>query len=81
MRVGEIFTVIPSFLLVLIITATLKPRIREWVIWIEDNSFVDGLMSSGFKLISTHSDVGTGGETYMYLAFAEAPFKYANAYE
>ena len=48
MRVGEIFTVIPSFLLVLIITATLKPRIREWVIWVEDNSFVEGLISSGF---------------------------------
>lgn len=48
MRVGEIFTVIPSFLLVLIITATLKPRIREWVIWVEDNSFLDGLISSGF---------------------------------
>ena len=42
--------------------------------------YVD-FMSNGFKLISTHSDVGTGGDTYIYYAVAKSPFKYANAYE
>ena len=38
-------------------------------------------MSNGFKVITAHSDVGTGGDTYLYYAVAKSPFKYANAYE
>ena len=47
MRALEVLTVIPTFFLVLIIAATLKPRVREGMIWLEDNSFLDGLVTSG----------------------------------
>ncbi len=38
-------------------------------------------LSNGFKLRGTNADVGTNsnGETYIYLAFAESPFKNARA--
>ena len=40
-------------------------------------------LSNGFKIRSTSSGgttaLNTGGSTYIYMAFAEAPFKYANA--
>ena len=36
------------------------------------------LTSNGFKLRTTHSDKNATG-TYIYLAFAETPFKYSNA--
>jgi hypothetical protein len=36
-------------------------------------------LSNGFKLRTSLSDSNTSGQTYIYLAFAEAPFKYANA--
>ncbi len=44
-------------------------------------------VSNGFKLVrgatdvsgTVISDVNTSGQTYIYMAFAEAPFKYANA--
>ena len=42
------------------------------------NSTAD-FLSNGFKLRGTGGDVNTSGATYIYLAFAEAPFKYANA--
>lgn len=42
MRTGELFTVIPTFFLVLVIAVTLRSRVREWVIWIEDTSFPVG---------------------------------------
>jgi len=42
------------------------------------NSTAD-FLSNGFKLRGTGGDVNTSGGTYIYLAFAEAPFKYANA--
>ena len=37
------------------------------------------LTSNGFKIRSTSSAVGTSGQTYIYMAFAENPFKNANA--
>ena len=40
--------------------------------------FID-ILSNGFKLISTHSDIGTSGSRYLYYAVAKSPFKYANA--
>jgi len=37
------------------------------------------LVSNGFKLRGTSSDYNASGNTYIYLAFAESPFKYSNA--
>ena len=42
------------------------------------NSIADYL-SNGFKLRGTGGDLNTSGQTYIYLSFAEVPFKYANA--
>ena len=42
-----------------------------------DTSFID-FLSNGFKLITTHSDIGSNNEEYLYYAVAEFPFKYAN---
>jgi hypothetical protein len=36
-------------------------------------------LSNGFKLRNTNSDDNSSGGTYLYMAFAENPFKYANA--
>ena len=36
-------------------------------------------LSNGFKAKGTNADLNTSGGTYIYMAFAEAPFKYANA--
>ena len=47
MRVGELFASFPDILLVIIIAATLRPRILEWVRWLEDNSFLNGLVRTG----------------------------------
>ena len=41
------------------------------------NSIAD-FLSNGFKLRGTGGDVNASG-TYIYLAFAEQPFKYSNA--
>jgi hypothetical protein len=37
------------------------------------------LVSNGFKVRSTSDSVGTDGGDYIYIAFAESPFKYSNA--
>jgi len=37
------------------------------------------LISNGFKIRSTDNDQNTNGGTYIYMAVAESPFKYANA--
>jgi hypothetical protein len=37
------------------------------------------LLSNGFKVNTTNGEWNGSGLTYIYLAFAEAPFKYANA--
>ena len=37
------------------------------------------ILSNGFKLRSTDSDSNFSGRKYIYMAFAENPFKYANA--
>jgi hypothetical protein len=36
-------------------------------------------LSNGFKLKGTGTTINTSGATYIYLAFAENPFKYSNA--
>ena len=37
------------------------------------------ITSNGFKLRDAHAGQNASGGTYIYMAFAEAPFKYANA--
>ena len=44
----------------------------------DDSSSMD-LLSNGFKLRSTNSGFNADGGTYLYLAIAEQPFKFANA--
>ncbi len=48
----------------------------------EDANTMEGqadFLSNGFKLRSNHSSGNTSGATIIYLAFAESPFKFANA--
>ena len=42
------------------------------------SSSVD-FLSNGFKWRGTASGTNASGGTFVYMAFAEAPFKYANA--
>ena len=44
----------------------------------ESGSGID-ILSNGFKPRNTDSSQNASGGTYIYMAFAEAPFKYANA--
>tara|TARA_Y100000356_G_scaffold65119_1_gene53372 strand:+ start:13738 stop:16140 length:2403 start_codon:yes stop_codon:yes gene_type:complete len=37
------------------------------------------ILSSGFKVRSTSGEINNSGSTILYMAFAEMPFKYANA--
>ena len=46
-RAGEVVAAVPDILLVLIIAATVRPRIKEFGYWIEDNTFISGVISSG----------------------------------
>jgi hypothetical protein len=41
--------------------------------------FIGDMLSNGFKIRSTDNDYNTNGGNYIYMAFAENPFKYANA--
>ena len=43
------------------------------------NSAECDFLSNGFKMRSTFTDQNGSGRTYIYMAFAENPFKYANA--
>jgi hypothetical protein len=36
-------------------------------------------LSNGFKIRGTSSAINTSSQNYIYMAFAENPFKYANA--
>lgn len=36
-------------------------------------------LSNGFQIPSTWNNINQSGQTYIYIAFAECPFKYANA--
>ena len=47
MRVGELFSSFPDIFLMILIAAILRPRILEWVRWLEDNTVVDGIVKSG----------------------------------
>ena len=47
MRVGEVFASFPDILLVIILAATLGPRLRDFVRNLEDTTFLDGLIKAG----------------------------------
>jgi peptide/nickel transport system permease protein len=47
MRVGEVFASFPDILLVIILAATLGPRLRDFVRNLEDTTFLDGLVKAG----------------------------------
>ena len=45
-----------------------------------DNTADDtDFLSNGFKARSTDANMNTNGANYIYIAFAETPFKYSNA--
>lgn len=48
MRIGEVFLSFPDILLVILIAATLKPRVTEWVWHIEQTTGITGIVKSGF---------------------------------
>jgi ABC-type dipeptide/oligopeptide/nickel transport system permease subunit len=48
MRVGEVFSSLPALVMLILINAALSSRVLEGVRWIEDNTFVTGLVASGF---------------------------------
>jgi hypothetical protein len=47
----------------------------------ENNSSTSAIdiLSNGFKQRNTRAATNASGNTYIYMAFAENPFKYANA--
>ena len=45
----------------------------------ESNSNDLDILSNGFKVRNTYGTANASGSTYIYLAFAEQPFKFANA--
>ncbi|MBI2859528.1 MAG: ABC transporter permease [Chloroflexi bacterium] len=47
MRVGEVFLAFPDILLVLLIAATVKPRVTEWLRGVETTVGVQGIVRSG----------------------------------
>ena len=54
---------------------TLSPNLTA----IEDDSYKLDLLSNGFKIRGTNNAHNQSGQTFIYLAFAEQPFKFANA--
>ena len=54
---------------------TLSPNLSA----VEDNSYKLDLLSNGFKIRGSQNAHNQSGQTFIYLAFAEAPFKFANA--
>ncbi|MEX1022759.1 MAG: ABC transporter permease, partial [Dehalococcoidia bacterium] len=48
MRLGDIFSSLPSLVMLILINAALGDRVTEGVRWIEDHTFLTGLVASGF---------------------------------
>src|SRR5690606_11215017 len=66
MRVGDVFASLPGLPMLILLNATLLPRVQELIRWIENQTFIDGLTSSGaasyftlFGALSLFSWVGT----------------------
>jgi ABC-type dipeptide/oligopeptide/nickel transport system permease subunit len=47
MRIGEVFASFPDILLVILLAATLRMRVLDWIRFIEDKTFLDGLVKAG----------------------------------
>ena len=47
MRVGEVFSSFPDILLMILLAATIGPRVKNFVRAVEDDTFLDGLVSLG----------------------------------
>lgn len=47
-RIGEVVSAFPDILLIILLAATVRPRVLDWVRSVEDNTGVSGLVSSGF---------------------------------
>ena len=54
-------------------------RLRADTLGIEDDTGRLDIFSNGFKLTQTYNEANQSGATFIYLAFAESPFKYSNA--
>jgi predicted type IV restriction endonuclease len=54
---------------------TLSPNYNT----LEDSTYKLDLVSNGFKIRSTQNAHNQSGQTFLYYAIAEAPFKFANA--
>jgi peptide/nickel transport system permease protein len=48
MRLGETFSALPGLVMLILINATLGERVADWVRWVEANTFLTGLVASGF---------------------------------
>tara|TARA_B100000686_G_scaffold317201_1_gene365776 strand:- start:74 stop:1066 length:993 start_codon:yes stop_codon:yes gene_type:complete len=46
-RTGEIFASFPTFFLLVLIAASLRPRFTTWAYWLDDHTFLEGVASSG----------------------------------
>jgi hypothetical protein len=44
-----------------------------------DSNYAIDILSNGFKIRNTDSQFNGSGNTLIYMAFAESPFRYANA--
>ena len=56
-----------------------NPRLRANLTGIEDDTGRLDIFSNGFKLTQTYNEANQSGAVFIYLAFAESPFKTANA--
>ncbi len=48
MRVGEVFSSLPGLVMLILINATLAPRADQVARWLQDHTFLTGLVTSGF---------------------------------
>ncbi len=48
MRVGDVFAGLPGIVMLILINATLGPRVEDLARWVEDHTFLEGLVTSGF---------------------------------
>lgn len=48
MRVGDVFSSLPSLVMLILINATLGQRVTGWTRWVEDHTPLSGLVASGF---------------------------------
>ncbi|MEX2374721.1 MAG: ABC transporter permease [Dehalococcoidia bacterium] len=48
MRLGDIFSSLPGLIMLILITTTLGRRVEDGARWVEQHTFIDGIVSSGF---------------------------------